>query len=72
MINVTTKAGVAGSWINPKEKKAPATKYHTVRPGDSLTKIAKKEGVSLASIKALNPSIENYNLIYPGQKIRVK
>lgn len=74
MINVTTKKGVPGSWINPSETSAKATnpEYYVVKNNDNLTKIAKEYKTSVASILALNPSIKNKNLIYPKQKIRVK
>ena len=45
--------------------------YYTVVKGDNLTKIAKKYGTTVAKLKGLN-SLKNPNLIYPGQKIRVK
>ncbi len=44
---------------------------HTVVKGDSLWKIAVKYSVGLSEIKAANPSIKNYNLIYPGQIINI-
>ena len=44
---------------------------HTVTTGDSLWKIANKYQVGLSEIKAANPQIKNYDLIYPGQKITV-
>ncbi|UQZ76861.1 hypothetical protein C2I17_21220 [Niallia circulans] len=74
MINVTTKKGVPGSWINPSETTAKATKpkHHIIKNGENLTKIAKKYKTSVASILELNPSIKNKNLIYPKQKIRIK
>ncbi|MDR4317902.1 Ortho-chlorophenol reductive dehalogenase [Niallia circulans] len=74
MINVTTKKGVPGSWINPSETTAKATKsdYHIVKNNENLTKIAKKYKTSVAAIQKLNPSIKNPNLIYPKQKIRIK
>ncbi|MBU5594928.1 N-acetylmuramoyl-L-alanine amidase [Amphibacillus sp. MSJ-3] len=62
LIRVGQKLKVSGS----------AVKYYTVKSGDNLSKIAKKHGISLDKIKKLNPSIKNYNLIRPGQKIRVK
>lgn len=48
-----------------------ATTTHTVVKGDSLWKIAVKYSVGLSEIKAANPSIKNYNLIYPGQIINI-
>ena len=51
--------------------KASASTVHTVEQGDSLWKIAVKYQVGLSEIKEANPSIKNYNLIYPGQLINV-
>ncbi|WP_420915962.1 glucosaminidase domain-containing protein [Niallia circulans] len=74
MINVTTKKGVPGSWINPFETTAKTTKakHHIVKNGENLTKIAKNHKTSVAAIQKLNPSIKNPDLIYPKQKIRIK
>lgn len=44
---------------------------HTVAPGDTLWKIAKRYEVGLSEIKSANPQIKNYDLIYPGQAITV-
>lgn len=46
--------------------------YYTVVKGDTLSGIAKKYGITLTQIIALNPQIKNPNLIYVGDKIRVK
>ncbi len=48
-----------------------AQQYYTVVRGDNLTKIAKKYGTTVAQIQSWN-KIQNANLIYPGQKLRVK
>lgn len=45
--------------------------YYTVVKGDNLTKIAKKYGVTIKYLKDLN-NIPNANLIYAGQKIKIK
>jgi uncharacterized YkwD family protein/spore coat assembly protein SafA len=44
---------------------------HTVEKGESLWKIAVRYSVGLSEIKSANPSIKNFDLIYPGQKITV-
>ncbi len=44
---------------------------HTVQKGDSLWKIAVKYEVGLSEIKAANTHIKNYDLIYPGDKIKI-
>lgn len=44
---------------------------HTVRPGDSLWKIAVLYQVGISEIIAANPQIPNPNLIYAGQQINI-
>ncbi|MTI69639.1 MAG: SafA/ExsA family spore coat assembly protein [Firmicutes bacterium] len=44
---------------------------YTVKPGDSLWKIAVKYEVGLSEIISENPQIKNPSLIYPGQIINV-
>lgn len=48
-----------------------AATTHTVEKGDSLWKIAVRYQIGLSEIKAANPGIKNYDLIYPGQQINV-
>jgi uncharacterized YkwD family protein/spore coat assembly protein SafA len=48
-----------------------STTTYTVVKGDSLWKIAVKHQIGLSEIKSANPSIKNYDLIYPGQKINI-
>lgn len=45
--------------------------YHTVVKGETMWGIARRYGVSLNTLIALNPQIKNPNLIYIGQKVRV-
>ncbi len=42
-----------------------------VKPGDSMSALASKAGVSLAAMKAANPQISNPSLIRPGQVLNV-
>ena len=48
-----------------------ADETYTVKKGDSLWKIAVRYQVGLSEIKAANPDIKNYDLIYPGQVINI-
>lgn len=45
--------------------------YYTVQPGDTLSAIASKYGTTYQKLAQMN-GISNPNLIYAGQKIRVK
>ncbi|MEK5393112.1 LysM peptidoglycan-binding domain-containing protein [Margalitia sp. FSL K6-0131] len=71
MINVTTKPGAPGSWINPNENKAAAPVYHSVVKGDTVSELAVKYGASQADIKKWNNLNDDY-LIKIGKRIRVK
>ena len=42
-----------------------------VKPGDSLRKFAERYNVPLETLKEMNPSISNWNLIQVGQTIKV-
>lgn len=56
----------------PKTNVTTTTKiYYVVKSGDNLTKIAKKFNTSVDKIVKLN-NIKNKNLIFVGQKLRVK
>lgn len=45
--------------------------YHTVVKGDTLWALARRYGVSLEKLVALNPQIKNPNLIQVGQEVRI-
>ena len=46
--------------------------YYTVKAGDTLTAIARRNGTTVLKILQMNPEIKDPNKIYVGQKIRVK
>lgn len=52
-------------------QKEAEKQYYTVKKGDNLTAIAKQYKTTVNQLVKLN-NIKNPNLIYPGQKIRVK
>lgn len=65
-----------GKTVNPAPVKAakPVTSqpvYYTVKKGDTLSAIASRYGTSYQHLASIN-GIKNPNLIYVGQKIRVK
>lgn len=45
-------------------------RYYVVRPGDTVINIADRYGLELEIILALN-NLENPNIIYPGQILRL-
>ena len=49
----------------------PETTVYIVQSGDYLAKISKKYNVTIASIKRLNPSIGEKNIVRVGQKIKL-
>jgi lysozyme len=50
-------------------KATASTRTHTVKLGDSIGAIARKYGVTVEAILALNPGLTNPNLIFVGQVI---
>lgn len=55
---------------------APAERYDYIRPGgDSMSALASRNGISLQRLIELNPNAghpaKNYNVVWPGDKMRV-
>jgi LysM repeat protein len=48
---------------------APSSQVYIVKSGDTFTKIAKKNGVTVEALKAANPSIKDINKIAVGDSI---
>lgn len=48
-----------------------STVYYTVKSGDNLSNIASNHGTTYQAIASLN-GLSNPNMIYPGQKLRIK
>ena len=59
-------------WTKKQGTEPPkTTEYYTVQKGDNLFKIANKTGSSVSKLAELN-GIKNVNLIFPGQRLKVK
>lgn len=59
--------------LNAKDDTTYETNHYiyTVKSGDTLSEIAIEFGVSVSSIAELN-NIENVNLIYAGERLRIR
>ena len=57
--------------VNKQLSNDDTVKYYTVKSGDTLSSIAQKYSTTTAQLKKWN-DIKDINLIYPGQKLRVK
>lgn len=49
----------------------PAPGRYVVQPGDTLSRIARRFGVTLGALISANPQIADPDLIYPGQVINI-
>lgn len=59
------------AYAAPEKETKQAPKIVTIEPGDSLSLIAKANSSSPQRLFDANTNIENPDLIYPGEKIRI-
>ncbi len=57
--------------VSPVAAESTCGATYTVQRGDYLFSIAKKCGTTASAILTANPSIKNWNLIYPGQVLKM-
>lgn len=62
--------GAGTSADTDRVQAAPGTR-HTVRPGESLAKIANHYGTTVAQLQRLN-DLKNPNLVHPGQRLLIR
>ena len=60
-----------GQNANQQQQQQPKRKFYVVQEGDTLTIIARKNGVRVARIEALNPDLDPQALI-PGQRLKLR
>jgi spore coat assembly protein SafA len=44
---------------------------YIVQPGDTLSGIAERFGISLSDLEKANPQIPNFDLIFPGEVVHI-
>lgn len=49
----------------------PHKRFYVIRPGDSLSSISLKTGISMTELQALNPAIDP-NALQTGSKLRLR
>ena len=70
-LNLTNAGYDAQAIQDIVNQKLQVSQYYTVKSGDNLTKIAKMYGTTVEYLVRMN-NIKNPNLIYVGQRIKVK
>ena len=68
--NAPTPVATAATPPAPAQPTASEVEFYTVRPGDSLTKIAKREGCSVAELAKLN-GFSTDKMLNVGQRIKL-
>jgi LysM repeat protein len=54
-------------------RKLPKHRFYVIRPGDTLSAIAAKTGVSVGELQTLNPSLAaDPNALQTGQRLRLR
>lgn len=59
------------AYAAPEKETKPSSQMVTIEPGDSLSKIAKAHDSTVQRLFDANTAIENPDLIYPGDEVRV-
>src|SRR5947209_11608010 len=57
--------------LKPSQRRFARVRFYTVQPGDSLTSIAKKTGISMTKLEELNPAADP-NALQSGQRLRLR
>jgi LysM repeat protein len=71
--HTTSAPLVAPAAIRPSTSRTRSAraKFYVVQPNDTLSRISARTGVPLATIEALNPSV-NPDALHPSQRLRLR
>ena len=71
-LSESSKPSMAGSIFDGQKSAQNSTvQTYTVQAGDSLWKVASKYGITTKELLNANPQINNSNLIYAGDKLKI-
>ena len=65
--NSSSSSSTGSAQTVTEEKKAPVAIEYVVKRGDNMAKIARRHGLTLGQLIALNPQVKNPARIYAGQ-----
>lgn len=57
--------------LTRSQRKYVKKRFYVVQPGDSLSAVSAKTGIAVATLEALNPSVDP-NALHPGQRVRLR
>jgi LysM repeat protein len=76
---LANKSSTAASQASSRPSTAPQhpktvekAKFYVVQPGDTLSSIAQKTGVSITTIESLNPRVVHPNSLQTAQRLRLR
>lgn len=69
-VEIEVSAPIEPAPCDSEKPAQPTATYHTVRFGETLSKIAAKYGVTASAIAQAN-NLRNVNLIFPGQRLLI-
>ena len=69
--NSASSSSTSSTQTVTEEKKAPVAIEYVVKRGDNMAKIARRHGLTLGQLIALNPQVKNPARIYAGQVLVV-
>jgi LysM repeat protein len=55
-----------------RSKGVARAKYYVVQPGDTLSSISQKTGVSVSTLESLNPKLTDPNSLQTAQRLRLR
>ena len=57
--------------LSPAHRRDARRRFYSVQPGDNLTSVARKTGMTLSALEAMNPNLDP-NSLQTGQRLRLR